>query len=145
MDDFEPQEPPQKYYSSGWVGGFFLSLFNFMAAIPGFSFMRWVMLVLSVPIFFLIARTGAQNRYQSQIEDSDPFANVSATGLGCTMIAIVFSVVGIIISELLQKTQDGSSLAVLCWLIPAQIIMGFTFGAISTQMVIKSHQMDNNF
>jgi cation transport ATPase len=144
MSDDDLPDQKKRFYSAGWVGGLFLAFFNLLAAIPGFAFMQWVMLILCIPIYFMIARNAAQNRYQSQIEEADPIENVSSTGMGSTMIAITLSVVGIIIEEMLRNAQDGSSLSVLCWLIPANIVLGFLFGAISTQMVIKSHQMDDN-
>ncbi|MHC1740532.1 MAG: hypothetical protein AB9897_05415 [Anaerolineaceae bacterium] len=146
MDDY-PEHRRSGFLKSGLIGGLFLGLFHFIALIPNLEFFDWVTMIFSIPIYFFVARSAAENRYDAQREDSDPLDGVNTTGMGAIYIAVAISVAFLILREVIGNLVLGSNAinaASLCWLIPAQIAIAFIFGFMSVRMVIKNHNMEEN-
>jgi hypothetical protein len=136
-----------RYYSSGWIGGIFFLFFNFTPMVPGLQFMDWLLQIISLPMYFFIARSAAEKRYHEQQADADPLEGMRSTAMGAVMIALIFSVVTMILVEVIRSmisSYDLISPASLCWKVPSQIIIALLAGGFSSNIVEKNYKQDGN-
>ena len=142
---YEPQKRPS--VKAGWIGGLFLGLLLLLPLIPGMEFMDYVVIVLSIPIYFLVGRRAAEGRYDSQRMEPEPLNGVQSTGMAAVFIALAIAVAVLILREVIADLAGNSflSAASLCWLIPAQFVSALIFGNMSVRIVIKSHSIEEKY
>lgn len=146
MDEFsEPQKP--KSSKAGVIGGICLGVLHLIAAIPGLAFLDYVTMVLSIPIYFFIGRKAAEILYEGTFNEYIPPEEGRNAGKGSLYIAIVISVGVLILRDVLRSLAFALNIisaVSLCWLVPAQIIIGLIFGILGVNSIVKNHTFEGD-
>jgi ABC-type phosphate transport system permease subunit len=142
MEDYSNRDS-RKYFASGWIGGICFVILYAVAWIVGLQILDWMILVVSIPIYFFVARSAAEKRYQAQQGNAEPLEGVRSTAMGAVAIALIFSVVSAILLQVIGSmfsSYDLAGPATLCWKVPLQCGIAVVMGYFSSQIVINNYK-----
>ncbi len=144
MDDFSYKNR-NEYFKPGWLGGGFFIILNLLKLLLGTSFIDWVILIVSFPIYYIVSRSAASQRYRDQQTDPDPLEGVTSTAFGAVFITLCISIgsmiVIMVIVSLFSRSFDVSFIT-LCWNVPSQIVISLIMNAISNSIFYKQNRFD---